>query len=175
MCHNPPGMCEITSKTTGLDRGVRTLETAMLALQRQVLCLSEPWLANLNSELQFRSSLQVANVLSEALVAVGYAWAKAKQRVFGAAKRRRRALNVSYHLEDQLGAAYLEVWGLAVNILEGPRTPVPGEYASSRGTERSDFPNGMPSLTYWGYYTKRSWDSWYREDECLLYRSQYGI
>ena len=49
MCHNPPGMCEITSKTTGLDRGVRTLETAMLALQRQVLCLSEPWLARLNS------------------------------------------------------------------------------------------------------------------------------
>ena len=83
------------------------LETAMLALQRQVLCLSEPWLARLNSELQFRTQKLFAG--GKGLERGARCCGLRLGKVFGAAKRRRRALNLSYHLEDQCGAASLEV------------------------------------------------------------------
>lgn len=125
-----------------------------------------PWLLQLNSELQFRNGAHEAAALSDALIAVAYTWAAAKQRAFDTAahhrRRRQRALNISWHLRDAFGVSRLEVWGLAINVSFGPRTPVPSSYMSSRGLERSDFPGGMPALPYWGYYVSRSWESWAR-------------
>ena len=165
-CSTEQGHCQVVANTTSMSRGLHTLEAAMLALQLHTLCLMEPWLLHLNSELQFKSSMQEANALSEALVAIAFTWAEAKKKGFNVAenylRRRERALNVSQHLRFTFGVDHLEVWGLPINVSYGPRTPVASYYSSSRGQEPSEFPRGMPAMPYWGYYVPRSWDHWAR-------------